>query len=139
MGCRAWSQIIELRAEEEDVELEENAKLLLCKIAGECSLRYALHLITVANLVCRKRRGSIVTIQDIRRVYSLFIDVKRSTQYLVVSRTPSPLLFSCYCVSVHTLLPFRLSRSDPRPVCRYVSIKTQTYLDIQVYVHSPNL
>ncbi|PFH32168.1 RuvB family 2 protein [Besnoitia besnoiti] len=76
-------KIIELRAEEEDVELEENARLLLCKIAAECSLRYALHLITVANLVCRKRKGAVVTVQDVRRVYSLFMDVKRSTQYLV--------------------------------------------------------
>ncbi|KAF8820285.1 RuvB family 2 protein, partial [Cardiosporidium cionae] len=76
-------KIIEERAEEEDVEIDEEAKELLCKMALEASLRYALHLITVANLVCKKRRGAEVSVQDVRRVYSLFIDVKRSTQYLV--------------------------------------------------------
>merc|ERR1712032_1722600 len=76
-------QIIDIRAEEEDVEMEEEAKDLLTKIGMEASLRYAIHLITVANLVCMKRKGHEVTMQDIRKVYSLFIDVKRSTQFLM--------------------------------------------------------
>lgn len=76
-------KILEQRAEEEDVEIEQMAKELLCKIASESSLRYALHLITLANLVAKKRKATIVSIQDVRRVYNLFIDVKRSTQYLI--------------------------------------------------------
>lgn len=76
-------KIIELRAEEEDVELEPEAQQLLCRIGLDSSLRYALHLITVANLVARRKKKSAVDVDDIRRVYSLFLDVKRSTQYLV--------------------------------------------------------
>merc|ERR1719420_1212215 len=65
-------RIIDIRAEEEDVEMTDDAKALLTKIGTESSLRYSLHLITAANLVCIKRKG-----------YSLFVDVKRSTQFLV--------------------------------------------------------
>eukprot|EP00922_Rhytidocystis_sp_ex-Travisia-forbesii_P061908 GHVS01091676.1.p1 GENE.GHVS01091676.1~~GHVS01091676.1.p1 ORF type:complete len:489 (+),score=79.70 GHVS01091676.1:196-1662(+) len=77
-------KIVEQRAEEEDVEIDDSAKELLCKIGQEASLRYALHMITVANLVAKKRKGSTeISVPDIRRVYSLFMDVKRSTQYLL--------------------------------------------------------
>merc|ERR1719377_289068 len=75
--------IIDIRAEEEDVEMTDDAKALLTKIGTESSLRYALHLITTAHLVCTKRKGHEVNMQDIRKVYSLFVDVKRSTQFLV--------------------------------------------------------
>ncbi|CEM33444.1 unnamed protein product [Vitrella brassicaformis CCMP3155] len=76
-------KIIEIRAEEEDVEMAEEALELLTKIGMDTSLRYSLHLITAANLVCKKRKGSSVEIPDVRRVYSLFDDIKRSTQFLV--------------------------------------------------------
>jgi RuvB-like protein 2 len=48
----------------------------------ETSLRYAIHLITTSNLVSIKRKATEVDVADIRRVYSLFIDIKRSTQFL---------------------------------------------------------
>ncbi|KAI8805927.1 ruvB-like 2-like protein [Cladochytrium replicatum] len=76
------AKIISIRAEEEDVEMTEDAKEVLTKIGVETSLRYAIHLITAANLVCRKRKGSVVDVEDIKRVYSLFLDEKRSVQYL---------------------------------------------------------
>merc|ERR1711907_638092 len=76
-------RIIDIRAEEEDVEMDDDAKGLLTKIGTESSLRYALHLITAANLVCLKRKGQEVSMQDILKVYNLFVDVKRSTQWLV--------------------------------------------------------
>ena len=55
---------------------------LLTKIGKECSLRYSIHLITTANLVSQKRKSAEVDVPDIRKVYSLFVDVKRSTQFL---------------------------------------------------------
>jgi len=76
-------KILDIRAEEEDVEMTEEAKDLLTKIGMESTLRYAIHLISVANLVCLKRRGQEVDVQDIRKCYSLFVDVKRSTQFLM--------------------------------------------------------
>merc|ERR1712164_109249 len=75
-------KILDIRAEEEDVEMADAAKDLLTKIGSDSSLRYAIHLITVANLVAMKRKAQEVDVQDIRKVYSLFVDVKRSTQFL---------------------------------------------------------
>jgi hypothetical protein len=40
-------------------------------------------LITAASMVCQRRKGAEVDIDDVSRVYSLFVDVKRSTQYLI--------------------------------------------------------
>ena len=39
-------------------------------------------LITAANLVAAKRKSEQVDVVDIRKVYNMFIDVKRSIQYL---------------------------------------------------------
>merc|ERR1711967_18573 len=65
---REIKRIIDIRAEEEDVEMTDEAKDLLTKIGTESTLRYAIHLITVANLVCMKRKGHEVDVQDIRKV-----------------------------------------------------------------------
>merc|ERR1712211_58221 len=80
---REIRKILDIRAEEEDVEMTEEAKELLTKIGTESTLRYAIYLITVANLVAMKRKAQEVDVQDIRKVYSLFVDVKRSTQFLI--------------------------------------------------------
>jgi len=75
-------QILRIRCEEEDVEITDEARDLLTKIGKETSLRYAIHMITVANLVCLKRKGTEVEVPDIKKVYALFVDVKRSTEFL---------------------------------------------------------
>eukprot|EP00253_Pinus_taeda_P021331 PITA_21331 len=76
-------KILEIRSEEEDIELSEDAKELLTKIAVNTSLRYAIHLITAAALACQKRKAKCVEVEDVSRVYQLFMDVKRSTQFLM--------------------------------------------------------
>ncbi|KAG6771816.1 ruvB-like 2 [Populus alba x Populus x berolinensis] len=76
-------KILDIRCQEEDVEIAEEAKALLTHIGVETSLRYAIHLITAAALACQKRKGKVVENEDITRVYNLFLDVKRSTQYLM--------------------------------------------------------
>merc|ERR1712170_304760 len=75
-------QILRIRCEEEDVEITDEARDLLTKIGKETSLRYAIHMITTASLVCRRRKGTEVNVEDIKRVYSLFLDESRSTQFL---------------------------------------------------------
>merc|ERR1711915_126156 len=82
-STREIRKILDIRAEEEDVEMTDEAKELLTKIGVESTLRYAIHLITVSNLVAMKRKAQEVDVQDIRKVYSLFVDVKRSTQFLL--------------------------------------------------------
>jgi RuvB-like protein 2 len=76
-------RILEIRAEEEDVEIQKPALDLLTKIGTETSLRYAIQMITISSLVSAKRKGADVSIEDIKRVYSLFVDVRRSTQFLM--------------------------------------------------------
>lgn len=63
--------------------MNEEAKQLLTLIGRDTSLRYAIHLITAAALSCQKRKGKVVEIEDINRVYRLFLDARRSMQYLV--------------------------------------------------------
>ena len=70
---------------------------VLTKIASDSSLRYAIQLIMSAALNAKRRKAPEVTTQgkhilnsinelssflDIRRVYTLFLDEKRSTDYL---------------------------------------------------------
>lgn len=76
-------RILEIRCEEEDVEMSKEALDLLTKIGVETSLRYSIQMITIASLCCTKRKGTEVGLEDIKRVYSLFVDVKRSTQFLM--------------------------------------------------------
>ncbi|KAL4204064.1 hypothetical protein AMTRI_Chr01g130320 [Amborella trichopoda] len=66
-------KILDIRCDVEDVEMSEDAKVLLTKIGVETSLRYAIHLIAVAALAFQKRKGKLVEMEDI----------SRSTQYLV--------------------------------------------------------
>ena len=76
-------KILSVRCEEEDVEMADDAMELLARIGIETSLRYAIHMIIAASLASMKRKSGTVEIEDIKRVYRLFVDVKRSTQYLM--------------------------------------------------------
>lgn len=76
-------RILEIRCEEEDVEMTEDALGLLTKIGMETSLRYAIQMIIVSALCAQKRKASEVSIEDIKRVYGLFVDLKRSTHFLM--------------------------------------------------------
>lgn len=82
-GEKDVRHILDIRCEEEDVEMTEDARELLTRIAMETSLRYAIQLITAASLAALRRKATAVDTEDVSRVYSLFIDVKRSTQFMV--------------------------------------------------------
>ncbi|PXF43662.1 RuvB-like 2 [Gracilariopsis chorda] len=75
-------EILRIRCEEEDIAVTKSARALLTRIGMETSLRYAMYLITSSALVCAKRSGTEVDVEDIKRTYALFSDVKRSTQTL---------------------------------------------------------
>jgi len=76
-------KILAIRAEEEDVEIDDDAMDLLTRIALETSMRYAIQMIITASLCASKRKAPAVEIDDVKRVYSLFVDLKRSTQFLL--------------------------------------------------------
>jgi RuvB-like protein 2 len=75
-------EIIKIRCLEEDVDLTDEALLLLTRIGQETSLRYALHLITLAQLVAAKRKLDKVGKEEVKRVYQLFLDEARSSRFL---------------------------------------------------------
>jgi len=77
------ARILDIRCAEEDVDLERDARALLGKIAAETSLRYAMQLIVTASLAARKRKATKVGLEDVQRVYGLFVDLKRSTQHMI--------------------------------------------------------
>ena len=80
-------QILKIRTEEEDTEISDDALTVLTKIANETSLRfhhhhvdlydiiftlrYAIQLISVAGLTCKKRKGTEISIEDIKKVGKL--------------------------------------------------------------------
>merc|ERR1711937_46237 len=74
--------ILKTRCEEEDVTMDSQALNVLTKIAADSSLRYAIQLITSSALSAKKAKRTEVTVQDVRKVYNLFLDEKRSTDYL---------------------------------------------------------
>ncbi|OII78051.1 RuvB-like DNA helicase [Cryptosporidium andersoni] len=76
-------RILQERAYEEDIKVSDDAYQLLTRIAMDTSLRYALHLLTVSQVLRMRSSNAYIEIEDVRRSYSLFIDVKRSTQYLI--------------------------------------------------------
>ncbi|OII71283.1 uncharacterized protein cubi_01758 [Cryptosporidium ubiquitum] len=76
-------KIIQERASEEDLKLTENAYQILTRIAMDTSLRYSLHLLTVSQVLANRKKKEEIDIDEIKKAYSLFIDVKRSTQYLI--------------------------------------------------------
>lgn len=59
--------------------MTEDAKELLTKIGVETTLRYAIQLITISSLVAAKRKATEVELEDVRKVYAMFIDYQRST------------------------------------------------------------
>ena len=43
---------------------------------------FIFQLISIANLICRRRKGNEVSVNDIKRAYTLFHDEKRTVQFL---------------------------------------------------------
>jgi RuvB-like protein 2 len=56
--------------------------MILTKIALDSSLRYAIQLISTSNLVARRRKSPEITIEDVKKCYSLFLDENRSSRVL---------------------------------------------------------
>lgn len=82
--------ILKVRAIEEEVDLSDESLLLLQRIAEENgnSVRYAANLLSLAQLVAVKRNrrtggtSARVEAEDVKRVFHLFLDERRSAEYL---------------------------------------------------------
>lgn len=75
-------QILTIRAQEEEVEINSDGLDLLTKIGSETSLRYSSNLISVSQQIANKRKKQIVEVEDINRAFLLFLDSSRSVKYV---------------------------------------------------------
>ena len=83
LGETEMREVINLRAREEDVQLSTEALSALAKISKETSLRYACNLISLSDLIrTRSNSGSEVTFPNVQRAFKLFVDEKRSSEFL---------------------------------------------------------
>lgn len=62
--------------------MTEDALEFLTQIGVDTTLRYAIQLITTSSLLATKRKSGEVDLVDIRRAFSMFLDLKRSSDYL---------------------------------------------------------
>ena len=74
--------ILTLRANAEDIPIGAEARKLLVCIAAETSLRYAMQLLTQSALLAARAKQKEVRKEDVQKAYELFVDVKRSSQFL---------------------------------------------------------
>jgi RuvB-like protein 2 len=82
LTSRTSTDIFTHSCQEEDVALTSDAVTVLTSMAMSTTLRYALNLISCARVVATKRRAERVDVEDLRRAYMLFLDEKRSVQWL---------------------------------------------------------
>ncbi|THH11602.1 hypothetical protein EW145_g554 [Phellinidium pouzarii] len=75
-------QIIQIRCQEEDVTLSPDALDVLTSMGKQTTLRYALNLISCAQVIATKRKAEQVSVDDLRRAYTYFMDEKRSVQWM---------------------------------------------------------
>uniref|UniRef100_A0A0K8SNW6 RuvB-like helicase n=2 Tax=Lygus hesperus TaxID=30085 RepID=A0A0K8SNW6_LYGHE len=75
-------QIIKLRAQTEGLNVDSEALNELSKIGSRSTLRYAVQLLTPANLSAKVNGRSTITKEDIQEVGELFLDAKSSSKIL---------------------------------------------------------
>lgn len=74
--------ILKIRSQEEDCQLQNDALMILARIAMNNSLRYAIQLITAANLICKRRKATEVNVEDVQKVFNMFLDESRSSKIM---------------------------------------------------------
>lgn len=62
--------------------LSAEALGVLTSMGKQTTLRYALNLISCAHVVAAKRKAEQVSVDDLRRAYTYFMDEKRSVQWM---------------------------------------------------------
>jgi TBP-interacting protein len=75
-------EILRLRAVEEKAELDEDALEKLTIIGSKSSLRYAVQLLSLAAQNAAAANHKKVTVKDVERVDSLFMDVGEASEHL---------------------------------------------------------
>lgn len=74
--------IVAIRAKIEGIQLEDASLAHLGKIAERASLRYAVSLLTPANIIARVKGRTTISKKDVEEVDGLFFDAKASAKVL---------------------------------------------------------
>lgn len=77
--------IIRTRSKTEGLSITEPALDKVVEHAVKVSLRYALQLLTPANILARVRHAREIDVQDVEECEDLFIDAKRSAATIVAA------------------------------------------------------
>ncbi len=75
-------EILRIRAREEAINLAEDALDELTRIGAGSSLRYAVQLLSLAAQNARVAGRDVVSVEDVRRVSKLFMDVGEAAEFL---------------------------------------------------------
>jgi RuvB-like protein 2 len=104
-------QILKIRCEEEDSEMQEDALVVLTRIAMETSLRYAIQLITVANLVARKRKA-----MEVNELKLKFV-VRRASSCVLTFRSGSMISNEPIPSSLTSTVPLNSLKKSKMSLC----------------------
>jgi RuvB-like protein 1 (pontin 52) len=78
-------QIVSIRAETESIQVEEEALAAMGEIGARTSLRYAVQLLTPANILAQTAGRELIRAADVEEVDELFKDAKASAKLLARS------------------------------------------------------
>jgi RuvB-like protein 1 (pontin 52) len=80
-------QILRIRADTEDIPVDEAAFARLGEIGNEATLRYACQLLTPANVLRRTNGKATVTQAEVDDIHALFYHAKSSARKLADNDT----------------------------------------------------
>jgi RuvB-like protein 1 (pontin 52) len=75
-------QILKLRAEVEEIKIDEKALDHLSSIGARTSLRYVVQLLTPSFMLAKTNGRELVTVEDVQEINALFMDAKASARML---------------------------------------------------------
>merc|ERR1712178_414835 len=75
-------QVVNIRAQTENLNIEEEALVLLGQIGSNTSLRYVVQLLTPSSILAKTSGRESITKEDIEEIDSLFFDAKSSAKLL---------------------------------------------------------
>ncbi|KAL3932499.1 MAG: hypothetical protein SGPRY_000673 [Prymnesium sp.] len=82
-GLQEMVQILSIRAQIENVSVDEEAFAYLGEIGVRSTLRYAVQLLTPSKVLVRTNGRDMITKEDVEEIDSLFYDAKASAKLLI--------------------------------------------------------
>merc|ERR1712060_782191 len=75
-------QVVNIRAQTENLNMEDEALVLLGEIGSNTSLRYVVQLLTPAAILAKTSGRDTISREDIEEMDSLFFDAKSSARLM---------------------------------------------------------